>query len=263
MSRTLTLIEAAWTSACRLARCGRRVDALTQIRKILALAGVPTSVAAAAHRLAGELLLDLERYRAARRQLRAALKLEETARSHYLLGLAFEQDPRGDDRQAAIRFQKAVRLEPADAQYRAAFGRAAVRCDRVKLGVKALLGAADAAIGDIKVIRIVVDGLIEADRADAARRVLNKAQFSLSRSTQFPSLMGRVSFELARARQRKSRSLQEARLAREGATDLLPFVRIANLEAGERHAGASTIRRDTISLSRPHLTRFHCSKADR
>ncbi len=263
MSRTLTLIQAAWESADRLARCGRRIDALARLRQVLVRTDVPADIAAAAHRLAGELLLDLERYKAARRQLRAALQLEETARTHYLLGLAFEQDPQGDDRRAAIRYRTAMRLEPANALYRAAFGRAAVRCDRVKMGVKELLGAADAATGDLAVITVVVDGLVEADRAAEARRVLNRARFLLSKCTQFPVLMGRVQFEIARAGQRKSRSRQEAPLATEGASRLLPFVRIANEEAGERPAGAGTIRRDTISFPRPHIARLSCSKADR
>ncbi len=263
MSRMLTLIQAAWESACRLVRCGRRIDALARIRKILALPDVPADIAAAAHRLAGELLLHLERFRPARRQLRAALQLEETARTHYLLGTAFEQDPQGDDHRAAMRFRTAMRLEPSNTLYRAAFGRAAVRCNRVKVGVKELLSAAESAIHDISVIRVVVEGLIEADRATEAHRVLNKARFLLAKCTQFPVLMGRVRFEMARMGQRKLRSRQEAPLAREGATGLLPFIRIANREEGGTPAGAGTIRCDTISFPRPHLAGFIRSKADR
>lgn len=263
MSRTLTLIQAAWESACRLARCGRRIDALARIRKILALADVPADIAAAAHRLAGESLLDLGRYRPARRQLRAALQLEEVARTHYLLGLAFEQDPQGDDQRAAMRFRSAMRLEPSNALYRAAFGRAAVRCNRVKTGVKELLNAADAATDDIAAIQVVIEGLIEADKPSDAHRVLNKARFLLSKCTQFPVLMGRVRFEMARQGQRELRSRQEAPLAREGAIGLLPFLRIANREEGGTPAGAGTIRCDTISFPRPHLAGFIRSKADR
>jgi hypothetical protein len=259
----LTLIQAAWESACRLARCGRRIDALARIRKILALADVPADIAAGAHRLAGELLLDLERFRPARCQLRAALQLEEAARTHYLLGIAFEQDPHGDDQRAATRFRRAMRLEPLNALYRAAFGRAAVRCNRVKMGVKELLSAADAATDDIAVIRVVVEGLIEADQPSEAHRVLNKARFLFSKYTQFPVLMGRVRFEMARRGQRKLRSRQEASFAREGATGLLPFIRIANREEGGTPVGAGTIRCDTISFPRPHLTGFIRSKADR
>ena len=125
MSRTLTLTHAAWESAQELARSGRRIDALAQVNKVLSLADLPADVAAAAHRLAGEILIDLHRHRAARNRLKAAAKFEpDTARTHYLLGLAWEQDPEGDDRRAAIRFRRALRLEPQNTLYRAAFGRA-------------------------------------------------------------------------------------------------------------------------------------------
>ena len=52
-----------------------------------------------------------------------------------------------------------------------------MRCDRVKLGVRALLAAAGAAPGDVPVLRVVVGGLLEAGKPGAAKRVIVQARF--------------------------------------------------------------------------------------
>jgi Flp pilus assembly protein TadD len=128
MSRTLTILHSGWASARALARGGRRTDALSLIERLLSRPDVPAVLATDARRLAGELELTAERYAAARRHLRAAAALEPAhAATHYRLGLAHERDPHGDDRRAAVRFKRASELEPGNALYRAAFGRAAVR----------------------------------------------------------------------------------------------------------------------------------------
>src|SRR5687768_7971796 len=101
MSRTLTILHSGWTSARALARGGRRTDALVLLDRLLSRPDVPSALAADAHRLAGELELEAERYAAARRHLRAAAALEPAhAATHYQLGLAHERDPHGDDRRA-------------------------------------------------------------------------------------------------------------------------------------------------------------------
>ena len=52
-----------------------------------------------------------------------------------------------------------------------------VRSDRPKTGISELLAAAEAAPGDLAVIRVVIDGLLEADRPGTARRLLNRTSF--------------------------------------------------------------------------------------
>src|SRR5262249_52409786 len=160
--RMLTLLEAGWASVRSSAKQGRRADALTRATRLLARPDLPASIAAEAHRLAGELQLEAERYSESRRHLRASAALEPAcARTFYILGLAHERDPHGCDRRAALCFRKASELDPGTRLYRAAFGRAAVRCDRKKLGVRELLAVANAALGDVDVIRVVTDGLLE------------------------------------------------------------------------------------------------------
>jgi hypothetical protein len=261
MSRTLTMIHAGWASVQSLVRDGRRRDALTQLERLLACPDLPVPVAANAHRLTAELLIDAERFAMARRHLRVVAGLEPCcARTHYLAGLAFEKDPHGDDRRAAVRFRKASALEPHNPLFRACFGRAAVRCDRLKTGVRALLGAADAAPDSLPVVRVVVGGLIEAGRVTAARRVLAKARFLRPGNRELAGLWDRVRFEAARVGQNK-RNTQDAGFAREGDIVLLPFVRVVGSGAGK--AAGGVIRRDVMSKPRPHLPRLRRSKADR
>ncbi|HEX4610891.1 MAG TPA: hypothetical protein VH092_22060, partial [Urbifossiella sp.] len=243
------------------ARRGRRAEALDRVRQLLSQPDLPAGVAADAHRLAAELLIDRERYGAARRHLKAAAGLEPAcARTYYLAGLASERDPAGDDRRAAARFRKAAGLEPTNPRYRAAFGRAAVRAGVVTAGTRELVAAAELAAGDLPVLRLVVSGLLEAGRAGAARRVLVKAKFLRPRCAAVAGMWNRVRFEAARQTQRSHRGAQDARTATEG-RPLLPFVRVVR---EERPAVVGTdSRRDVISLPRPHLARLRATKADR
>jgi tetratricopeptide (TPR) repeat protein len=264
MSRTLTLIHAGWTSVKALARGGRRAEARTQLERLLTHPDLPAPVAADARRLAGELELERERFAAARRYFRAAAELEpEHARTQYLIGVAQERDPHGDDRRAAARFRKAVALDAENPLYRAAFGRAAVRCGKVKAGVRALLAAAELAEAPdaAAVVRIIVDGLTEAGRLGAARRVLAKARFVCPGNRDLNTLWERVRFETARRRQDQRRR-QDAARATEGDLVLLPFVRLVVPAAGKTPA-AGAIRRDLVSKPRPHLPRLRSIRADR
>jgi hypothetical protein len=268
MSRMLTLIQAGWSSIRFSAAQGRRTDLLSRLTRLLSRPDVPTPIAADAHRLAGELLTDAEKYTGARRHLRAAAALEPMhARTHYLWALAQELDPHGCDRRAALRFRRAVQLEPTNALYRACFGRAAVRCGRLKSGIRALLAAADRAPGELAVLRVVVDGLLEAERPGTARRVLNRAAFlcrDAVRTRELRSLSERVRFIIAKRDQRGERGTtrlgQDAEFARDGGRVVLPFIRVA---ADMAPRGEARIRRDILSMPRPHFPRLSSRRADR
>lgn len=262
MSRTLTLLDSGWVCARALARAGRRTDALALLGRLLSRPDLPAAVAADARRLAGELELEGERYGAARRHLRAAAAAEPGhAGTHYKLGLAHERGPHGDDRRAAARFKKASDLEPANPLYRAAFGRAAVRCDAVRTGVRALLAAAGAAAGNVPVLRVVVGGLLEAGKPAAARRVVEQARFLCPENRELTAIRERVRFEVARRRQQNERRKQDAPFATDGEFVLLPFVRVVG--GSGRPTPAGTIRFDRGSQPRPHLARVRAPRADR
>src|SRR5437879_4719258 len=178
MSRMLTFHDAAWASARAAATSGRRADALAFLAPLLGGAADVPDLALLAHRLAGRIHHAAERYAKARKHLLAAAKLDpDTAEIHYELGLAFESDPYGCDRRAARRFLRAAKLDPAQARFAAAAGRALVRINRVKAGVKRLLAAAELAPADAKVLAVVVEGLCDAGKVNAATVAVTKARF--------------------------------------------------------------------------------------
>jgi tetratricopeptide (TPR) repeat protein len=265
MSRTLTLIEAGWDCARTLAARGRKADALAQLTRLLARPDVPAALTAEAHRLAGDLALGLEKFATARRHLNAAAALEPNhAGTRYAMGRAWEEDPDGCDRRAAICFQKAAALDGTNPAYRVAFGRAASRCGKLKLGAREMLAAVDAAGCEIGVVRAAVSGLLEVGKVGAARRVVAKARFLRPGDAELAAMWGWVKFETARLAQRttqgKTRYAQDAQFATDGDRVTLPFLRIA--ETGECEGTGGTVRRDTASFPRPHVARLHARKAD-
>ncbi len=262
MSRMLTFLHDGWACARTLARAGRRADALANLTRLLAAPDLPAPVAADARRLAAEVCLDLLRFAAARRHLRAALALEPaSADTHALVGRSFEDDPLGEDGRAARWYAKAMRLAPGVAKHAAAFGRAAVRCGRVKRGLKALRTAAAIAPGNAAVVRVLVDGFLETGRVDDARGVVRKARFLRAAGRELDRLEARIRFEAARRGQTKQRKTQDATPATDGDFASLPFVRLVGADA--RPAIPGVIRHDFGSHPRPHVHRLRANRADR
>ncbi|MCI0702266.1 MAG: hypothetical protein L0241_14380 [Planctomycetia bacterium] len=273
MSRTLTLIHAGWESVRMIAQRGQPANALDQLTRLLARPDVPAELAAEGHQLAGQLALALERYTIARRHLKVAATLApECAETHYLRGQAWEDDPDGCDRRAAICFRKATAIEPTNPLYRAAFGRAAARCGKLRRGCREILEAAHESPGDVNVIRIAVSGLLDVGKPSDARRVLAKARFLCPGNRELAGLWERMKFETARLEQRKlvkidaiTRHAQDAQFATDGDRVYLPFVRLADDSSTSPNGKAGkggTVRRDLASFPRPHITRLHIRKAD-
>ncbi len=275
MSRTLTLIPTGWELVRATAERGGRASALVQLERVLARPDVPAALVADGHRLAAELALDLSQYATARRHLKAVVELEPgDAGARFLLGRAWEEDPDGCDRRAAIAFKKATALDPANALSRACFGRAAERCGSVKRGTREMLAAVAAAAGDVAVVRVAVQGLLEVGKVADARQVIARARFLCPGNGELTALWQRVNFEDARRTQRKlvkaeksnkaertsgkTRYAQDAHFATDGDRVTLPFVRPTGAPGN-----GGTVRHDGPSFPRPHIARLHTRKADR
>jgi tetratricopeptide (TPR) repeat protein len=256
MSRRLALLDTGLELARYLARKGRRKEALSQALQLLRRPDLSLAAAADAHRVAGELYLDNDCFSKARRHFRQSLTIEPGhARTRFLAGLAFERDPDGDDYRAACSFLKASTLTPENAAYRAAFGRAAIRCDRVQRGVRELNRAAEAGLKDLTLLEVVIEGLLEAGKVNAANRIIVKARFSCLETGGIRRLQDRVRYESARRSQRRGRNTQDAGPATDGAVRLLPFLRVVRSSPGGTMPPAN-VRRDVASFPRPHLGRL-------
>src|SRR5262249_16037334 len=161
-----------WESVRATAQRGQRTLALSRLVQLLALPDVPAALAAEGHRLAGELALDLGRLATARRHLTCAKTLAPThAGAAYLAGRGGGGDPGGGDGGGGIGYKIAAELEGGNALYRAAFGRAAARCGKLRLGAREMLAATELAPGDVAVVRVAVNGLLEVGKVSEARQV--------------------------------------------------------------------------------------------
>lgn len=203
MSRMLTLFSSGFAAASALAAAGRRTEARRALAALLRRPTLSDGEALQAHLAAAKLALAGERYRRARRHLRAAGRLSpDDAAIQYDLGRALESDPYGCDRRAANRYKKACQLNATEPIYRASLGRAMIRLNEVASGVKVLLRAAAAAPTDVAVLDIVADGLREAGRTGEAFRVLSKARFLAPTNPVIARLWSRAKYDLAAERQR-------------------------------------------------------------
>ena len=215
--------------------------------------GLPLPDAAQLHRTAAMHHLQAERYRKARRHLRALARLTPLcANTHYHLGQAYESDPYGCDRRAARSYKKAAKLNANEPKYRAALGRALVRINDVRSGVKVLCKAANAAPTDTEVMEVVVDGLREAGEAGVAFDLLSKALFLAPANRELRRLWDRTKFDMALERQK---TLEESTQHRQPLTvaKVIPFIRVAD---PDRVTGNNNRRHDAGSQPSPHFMKL-------
>ena len=140
----------------------------------------------------------------------------------------------------------------------------------MNLGTREMLSAADQAAGDLAVVRVAVNGLLEVGKADEARRVVAAARFLSPGNPELAGLWARVNFESARAGQRKRakavktrENAQDAHFATDGDRSTLPFVRLVGETSPKAaRAAGGTVRLDAVSLPRPHFARMGARKAD-
>ena len=225
------------------------MDSLRTLAPLLHSPDAPKPLKILAHRLAARIEIEAERYARARNHLRAALRLDGyDAEIHYELGVAFENDPDGCDLRAARRFRRATQLSSQNAKYAAAFGRALVRLNRVRTGVKCLRDAARLAPVDVKVLGVVVSGLCDAGAARTAKGIVVKARFRMPQNRDVLKLWNDVRFALAQKPGRKGSMRSPSRL--------LPFLKVVGSTAG------GSVRVDGPSRSTPHLGRLRAYRSE-
>src|SRR5438876_1109650 len=102
MGRMLNLLESVVTRARHLQDIGRTYDALSLLRRHANQPELPPPVAAEAHHLMGELCLNLQHHRQARKHLTAALRLQpDDAAVQPLMANAIDRDPEVDAQAAS------------------------------------------------------------------------------------------------------------------------------------------------------------------
>jgi tetratricopeptide (TPR) repeat protein len=247
MQDTLCLFDELLTRGRRLQQAGQATAAVVCLERLLALAGVPGLCAAEAHQRLGEIALKRRLFRRARRHLLSAIRLwSENPRAHFLLGLAWSQDPEGDAHKAARHYRRALKLSPQLARCRGELGLVLLRLGEPEEGLELLREAAEQAAGDAGAAGRLVKGLLLCGRPDEAMAAVRAALFRAPRCARLRKLW--IDLQLAALRRDRETS---AASQREPGAVVLPFLRPVaetTVEGAARHAGHA--------LAGPHLVRL-------
>ncbi len=255
MNTTINLFEHLLDTGRRHHELGRHRDALVVLTRLSGCRDIPAEVAEEAQARLGELQLKRRKFVRARRHLTAALRHRPNeARYHHLMGLACQEEDRGDLERAAKHFRRSLALDATNVACLVDCGLLAIRLGRSEDGLAKLREAVTLAPDDPNVTAKLVKGLRHLGKPDEARAEVRASLFRNPRDPRFRRLWNEYQF-------RELRRVQHAR-REDGAPTaepvFLPFVaRAANPEAPQvRHDGPATI-------APPHRLRVYRKKNQR
>ena len=110
---------------------------------------------------------------------------------------AVAADPECFDDQAIDHFVQATELDPDNPRYLCEYGSLAIRLGEYEKGLHLLRQARAAAPDDMDTLAAYVTGLVDADQADEARRVLRDEAFRHTGNRRFQTRYRTLRFELA------------------------------------------------------------------
>jgi Flp pilus assembly protein TadD len=252
MGRMLNLLESVVTRARQLQDVGRTHDALSLLRRHANQPELPAPMAAETHHLMGELCLNLQQHRQARKHLATAIRLQpRDATVHHMMANAIDRDPEIDAQAASRYYRSALELAPNDPALLTDAGLFHVDMGRSGKGLTMLRLAVELAPDDMNVLQSLLVALGELDRFDDARTEINAARFRHARNPQFLKLVSDLEFQETRRQQKKSRPVAEVRDPADAA--ILPFRELAADEIQKKKPAKRFVRHDAASASRPHL----------
>jgi Tfp pilus assembly protein PilF len=247
MSRTLNLVDRLLTLGRHFQEIGRERDALQVLGRLSDLKGLPADVAEETHVRLAEMNLRGHDYRAAQRNLGAAIRYNpENARYHYWLATAFDADDDSNPERAREHYERSLEIDPDQADCLSDFGLLALCTDREEEGLDALRRAAALEPDDPEIVGKLVEGLSEMGEVEEARQTLRAGLFRNSRDPHFQKLWSDFQFQQlweAQARERGEFIEQEIEsdepvvLPFDRAT--VPFARPKPARKPIRHDGAA------------------------
>jgi tetratricopeptide (TPR) repeat protein len=247
MSRKLNLADRLLAMGRTMQQLGRTSDARQILGRLSQLAELPAPLAEETQARLAELYLKDHSYRPARRHLAVALTLRpDSARYHYLLANALDNDLQGNSRRAANHYRRSLELDPNQPRCLGEFGLLALRLGQTEEGLEALHGAVRLAPDDPEAIGNLVEGLRREGLAAEARQVLRAALFRNPRNGRIRRIQQDFEFHQLRQQQETARN----HAARGGPADdgpvLLPFEHPAG--DGSASGPGNPIRHDNASL---------------
>jgi tetratricopeptide (TPR) repeat protein len=237
MSRTLNLVDILLTTGRHLFLMGRFTEALAPLTRLSGFRQLPDEVTEEIQSLLGEIYLQQEKYKEARRHLTAAIAVRPLkAEYFYLMATAIEEDEWADRKRAEMYYARATELEPNEPTYWADYGSYLFTIDKAKHALKAIRKAFTLGITDEEVVGQVADVLRREEYYEEAATKLRAALFHNHGAQPFELLWRRHQFQMIHADQRRGS---------EGPVEavLLPFVP-AKTQGKFMELGERTIRID-------------------
>ncbi|MCS7044744.1 MAG: hypothetical protein NZO58_00155 [Gemmataceae bacterium] len=207
MSRTLSIADHLLSVGRRLQEHGQTREAAQIFGRLAGLTQtLSPAVAEEAHNRLGQIYLDWNDTRAARRHLTAALALHPNcAHYHYLLALASANDEHCDPRRANLHYRRCLELAPEQIEYLCDYAEFALNQDQIGVAVRALRKAAQLGTDDPDLLGRIARGFRRAGRTQEAADLLRAALFRHARDRRFRQLWQRHQFELWQAAEQTSR----------------------------------------------------------
>lgn len=241
MTNTIPLSAATERTARQFAEAGRTEGALRLIGQLLARPDSVGPTAARLRRFAATLLISLSRFPAARKQLALAARLDPAdAETAFRLGERFERDEDGDLDRAVTWYRRAVKLDPQNARYLVACGKALCHAGQTKRGMESVTAAVERCPDDANILGVAVEACRLAGHCDVARRWIARARFLAGNDAAVSRLWDRVRFDLV---------IESQRTVNDEPRRTVPFLRLV----GEDRF---PVRRDVGRRTKPHFPRL-------
>ncbi len=226
MSQTLDLVTGLLAAARRLQDLGHSRPALHLLQRLAVFRQLPPATAEEVHSRLAELYGGREEFKPARRHLTIALTYRpQHAAYHHRMARLIEDDSDASIDRAGRYHRRAVRGEPDNAAYWAAYGEFLLGAGRTRAGRHALRRAFRLAHFDVALVGEVAAILRVVDLWADARKILRRALFLNARDRRFRQLWQRHQFAEVHHNQQRS----EPRVDRAtGLPNLLPFLRTAD-----------------------------------
>lgn len=250
MNTTISLHQELLARGRHLFDLGCLSESSETLRPLVKQAGVATHTLCEAHRLLGEIDLEMGNYLRSRRHFAVAIRLVPDESSLYsLYAQAIEADPDGDPVRAFKARRRASRLDPTTSAVWSALGWSGLRMGNRSIAFKAFRRAMRLRPASLDTLAETIEGLLTLNRLREAEKAVKAARFRFKKSSGLESLGDRVQFEIVRRDQAHRLDFEV------GGASVLKFVprpSTARLE----DVNPVVIRTDRRSLPKPHLLKY-------
>jgi len=257
MSMTLSIHRELLQSAHHLFSCNQFVAARKRLSALLKMRGFDAVVRLDAHRLQGEVCLELAQYDAARRHLKVVLgHRPDDAELHFLYAEAISRETKSDPKQSQPHYRKALAYAPTQAKYVRGYAENALRLGNERVAVTLLRRTAERQPEDLDTLCMLVDALVDLGRFREAESRVRQAEFVCRGNHRIETIRQAIRYEITRRKQRTECAATDV------SESLILAFTSATVVPKPQTVRGSIRRTDRISKSLPHLHRLPLASPD-